>query len=666
MQTYLIKDLVSKTTNELKLILGDQFKILFEDGIEIETSRNKTIYSSYFWDIHRQYPKTPVYSTHHVNHVLKGKPLTSSTHIQLLEIIFDDVCNVYNLHIPESKEHLLGLVYQVTNNIHNEVSKEAESHVMSIDILDFIGVIEHPVISEVINQEITDRDMISGIYSKVLDTINNDISLKDNQLVKAIKSKMVNANQALQCIALRGFVTEVDGSILPEPVLTNYTKGLSTLYDYVAESRTAAKSLYFAEAPLQDAEYFARRLQLLTMTVESITYNDCGSNDYINWKISPPEYDDKGSMIYKGDLNFMIGKYYLDESNNSLKMITHDDTTLHNKVLRLRSVIHCKNKNPHTVCEVCFGALSKNISKYANLGHICSAIMTQQTSQSVLSTKHLDASSVSSDIILSEDASKYMYVNNRTNSYFIKKELKGADLKLVVNKEEANGLTDILIIEDVDNLNPSRVSNVEYIELIYTTKEGLELTIPLSVKQGNQKAVLSTEFLKYLKIYNWGTDSKNNFIFNLDNWDFNSPILRLPDMEYSFSDHSRQIAELIESNMKSLKKRLTPNSPTAVLQELFKLVNIKLNVNLAPLEVIIYACTVTSEDNPSLARNTEHQMLGVAAVITKQRSLGPAYTYEDQHSVIMDPRSFFKTNRPDSVFDVFMQPHEVVEAYKGM
>lgn len=664
MQIIPVRDILKLPKEQLFMSLPDKFQISFDDNLTIDSTKKQAIYSNYFWDIHRAYPNAPLLSRHHVTHVLKGKPLTSDTHIDLLSIIFEDITIAYGLHMPEDKEHLLGMVYEVTNNIHNEVSKLAEGHVISIDILDFIEVIDHPGIKHLVDNTQPSDESITGTYAGVLKIINTDPILKDNSLVMDIRSKMVNANQVLQCVSIRGFCTEVDGSILPTPVFSNYVKGIKSLHNFVATSREAAKSLYFSETPLQDAEYFARRLQLLSMTVERISYTDCGSDQYLNWRVSGPTIDERGKTIYPGDLAFMLGKYYLDEETGKLKEITHNDPALHHKVLKIRSVLFCKHPDKHSVCEVCFGGLSKNISRFTNLGHLCSATMTQQTSQSVLSTKHLDASSVSASILLGEVSKKYLVTNRLKNAYLIKKELKDKNVRMIISREEVVGLIDILNIDNVENISPSRVSRIECIELLYMDKN-VEVAIPLYVSQGNRYASLTTEFLKYLKVRRWDTDSRNNFVFDLDEWNFSLPIMGLPDMEYSFSDHSHQIARVIESNMENITERASPHSPVATLQELFGLVNTKLNVNIAALEVIIYSAMLPAKDEYDMARSTDQPVLGIADLVIKNRSLAAGYAYEYQCDLITNPRSFFKLDRPDSVFDVFICPNEVVEEYKG-
>jgi hypothetical protein len=664
-QSYRARDFLTTDPKQLYKSLGDQdITLIFDDG-EVVTKTRKLIYSLYFWELHSKYPNTPLNKNHFVDHVLRGGSLTSNTHIDLLSNIAKDVFIYHSLDKPEQKEPVFRLIYEITNKIYNEISKMAEACSTSIDILDFIEIAEHPQIKHSISKTIPHHESISKTYSEVLNVIEKDPELKNNSLVKAVRSKMVNSNQVAQCVAIRGFLTEVDGTILPVPILSNFTRGLGSLYNLVAESRSAAKSYYFSETPLKESEYFARRLQILCMTVEHIHYEDCGSTEYMNWRVNPPIRDETGKTIYPGDLKFMLGKYYYDDQTHSLKVITHDDPNLYGKVIRLRTVLNCKHPDPHGVCEVCFGQLAKNVSRFANIGHLCSATMTQQTSQSVLSTKHLDASSVSSNIQLTKNLATYFTVNSTKNAYILKKELANKRVTISVDRDSVQGLTDILNIESIENINPLRISYISEITISVDNGKQLDVDI-LFVNQENRKAMLTIEFLKFLKKNKWETDNRNNFIFQLDGWDYDKPILKLPDMEYSYADHSKQIASVIEATMDKnvLNNRNKPESPYYTLQELFNLVNTKLNVNIAALEIIVYANMVRGINDFGLTRNQNNKVLNVSDNVIKNRSLGAAFAYEKQADVIRNPKSFFKDNRPDSVFDVFIAPKEVVAHYK--
>lgn len=633
--------------------------VIFDDG-ELVTTRRRLHFSSYFWDFHREYPQTPLLKSHHVDSVLKGSYPSDKTHRQLLTIIYKAAVEAYNLTRPEDKDPFVKLIYIVTNNIHNELPKIAEAYVESGDILDFLGIIMHPVIKNIIETTSATSDAIESAYAAALRIIQTDPSLDKNNVAKAVRAGTVNKNQITQCAVLRGFPTEVDGWILPTPVMTNYTLGMLTPYDLAAESRSAAKALYFSEAPLQDSEYFARRLQQLTCGVERIYYGDCGSQKYLHWRMSGPIVSPEGETQHPGDLQFMLGKHYLDEATGQLKTINGSETHLYGTVVKLRSPIFCQHPNKHEVCAKCFGALADNISRFSNLGNLCSGTMTKKTTQSVLSTKHLDASSKAALIGLGELSRQYLSVDKKTNGYLINKEFEKTAVRLTISRDELYGLTDIQMVEDVNQINPNRISAINYMDFNYLNN-GVAIPVPLMMNQGNRSAVLTMDMIHYLRIHGWSTDERGNFVLNLDNWDFSKPIMRIPDMEYSFADHSHQIAQVIESSMKNIADRMNPHSPVSTLQELFMLTNSKLSVNIAALEVIVYANMIPSKDSVDMARNSENPVLGVSERLLFNRSLGTAFAYERQADRILDPYSYKKGTRPDSIFDVLIDPSAVLK-----
>jgi hypothetical protein len=664
MNNFHINDLLNTHYQTLDETLPNVVNLSFDDGVTLTTTRNKVTYSSFFWGIYRRFPNTVKSSKHFVSSILKGKPLGSNTHNQILTAIIKDVRQYYPNLSPQDEDALLEFPFKITALIHSKVSQLASEYCGGLDILDFIKVVEHPSI-KAINQNVQpNNDSITESYSKLIGELNTNPDFNDNALARAVRSKKVNANQVTQCVGFRGYLTEVDGQILPTPIWSNFTYGLSNLHDYMAESRSAAKSYYFSEAPLEDAEYFARRLGILCMTVERLVKGDCGSTDYLNWYVKPPEFDADGTLVSNGDLNFIQGKYYLDESTNKLAVVKADDKHLSGKYIRMRSVIKCKHPDKHAVCETCFGELSFNMSPYANLGHICAGTMTQQTSQSVLSNKHYQASSHSSAIVLLDQVGKYFTLNKTKSAYIMSSSAKALKPKIVLAKDEARGLLDISDVSDLDNINPARISQIESVDLQITDKRDVVSYQPIILAQGNRQAFLSREFLNYLKTHKWSIDGRGNFVFDLEKWDFKQEMFRMPEVEFSFGDHSKQVASTIESNMASISERTKPESPQATLVELADLVNSKLNVNLACLEVIIYA-SMTNPRGFDLARKWSNAALSVSDLVIWNRSLGASLAYERQKDTLTKASSFFAKDKPDSPFDVFLLPHEVVKNYKG-
>ena len=125
---------------------------------------------------------------------------------------------------------------------------------------------------------------------------------------------------------------------------------------------------------------------------------------------------------------------------------------------------------------------------------------------------------------------------------------------------------------------------------------------------------------------------------------------------------------MIESSVVKLQERDTIVSPDAALVELFDLANEKLSVNLAVLEVVLYATMVVSSTNNqySLPKPWGPRGLGVMEMTMVNRSLSAAMAYEGQAKVFVSPNSYINTNRPEHIFDYLLAYPEVSKANKLM
>ncbi len=655
--TILARDILD---NKIDLnALPHDVRLVFENDVVIHTTKNKIIYSNFFWDMIRKYNRIVLTDDLFVESVLGNKPLTNSTHNLLIDKIYMEFIRVYNVELPIHKEEILEDICILTNKLKNELPRYASAHVTTIDITDFIELVDHPRVAKQIDDTVNTYVSINECYQVVRDVIYNDTTIDTNSVVIAVKASMVNINQVLQAVAVRGKVTEVDGSILPNAVMGNLTNGLTDIYDFVAESRSAAKSLYFSDAKLQDSEDIARRLQHLCMVVEDIVFEDCGSTTYLPWKVQGPRLDENGSVVYAGDLPFMVGKYYAN-SDGSLSVIREDDKTLYGKTINLRTALHCKTKNPHNVCIKCFGELGYNKTRFANLGHLCVVTLTQILTQSILSTKHLDFSVLGSNIVLNDLTSKYFKTNKEKTDYILRPFLKRSNVKISVTMGQAPSLEDIKNIDNHEAILPLRISAIEHITIVFSNN-GVIVEETLQLSQDTKRVVMTKDFLMYLKGKGWKTNNRNDFIFDLCDWDFKLSIFTLPAVEYSYSDHSNKIGSLIESTLKHIKRRCTDNASEALIAELFTIVNSKIKVNLSLLEVIVYAISIPDFDNYYLARGNDSTKLGIGTNIIKNRSLGVAYTNITIDKTIRSPRSFFKENRPDSILDVYIDAKNYLE-----
>lgn len=662
MKKYLASSIATLPNEWLWENLRGEFVLCFEDG-EIVTNWKETIYSAYGWRaFHVQYPKTPFLKKHHVKTTIKNGKLGSKTHLELLGAMMWTTHDTYMKEGNVDRDELSRLVYATTNVMYNDLSTRLEAYVTSLDIVDFIEITDHPDVKEILDNPTPDQNFINTAYSSLNKLLTDPVKLENNPIAKAVKANLVNKNQVLQCVGPRGFLTDIDSVIFPVPVMRGYTKGMRLFHDSLIESRSAAKSLYFSKDPLQDAEYFSRRLQILCQIVEKLHHTDCGSMEYLLWKVKPP-VTENGRVTYEGDLKYIIGKYYLDETTNTLKSIKAADTHLYGKTIKMRSAVAgCAHPDPHGICSVCFGDLSYSVPEKTNIGHMCATSMTQKTSQSVLSVKHLDSNAVIDGIVLSTEDRKFLKSSVDQKSYLLVEPTATQQVKLKFNSSTALGLTDVNVAEKIEDLSITRVSEIEYIAVVITENE-IENINNINVSLNSRLASLTHEILQHIKQVGWSMDDKGNYIIDMTGWNYELPILTLPQKHYNFSAHSASVASIIESRVEQLVERDNAHSPQLTLVELFDLVNSKLNVNLAVLEVIIYAAMIVSAEKGDyrLPKPWTDKGLGITSLIIPRRSLSAAYAYEYHRQTIVNAASFFDENRESHVMDAFICPEEVVK-----
>lgn len=646
------RSLLQFSTTELWDIIPEDFIMVFDDGVELITTIKECLFSSYFWDFHRRFNNLPLLKTHHVKSVLKHNTLSVKNIGNIFTNIYSDLIVYYDLTKKE-KDDAARMIFEINNDIYNSLIVRAEAFVVGLDITDFIEVAENDVIKTAMIDVEKTYNSVVNTYKLIENTIYNDKSLINNPIVKSAKARTINSNQLMQCIGPRGRLTDIDSMIFDIPITRSYLQGIVGAYDSFIESRSAAKSLFFAEDPLKDAEYFSRKLQLLTLIVENIHYGDCGSQNYLLWPV-------RGK-----DLPNIVGIYYLDEESGKVISIKETDTHLIGKTIKMRSVVAgCNHPDPHGICSVCFGTMSENIPINSNIGHNSSATMNQQITQNTMSNKHVDVNASGDNLNISAEVKAYISVLD--NAYYLNDVCK----TLYINSQCVIGINDIELVNDVRDLNSSRISNIDVIGIGVNSDNRLlkeKEILAIHVEHNNRRAMFTTDFLIYIKQNGWIADTKNNFIFDLSKWDYTKPVLLLPNKQYDMSAHGNNISKIIEARVEQITERENPESPASTLIELFDLVNSKLEVNLSLLNVIVYASMIVSYKDKDfrLPKPWTNKQLGVASITIPNRSLGAAYAYEDLAALMVKPSSFMLRNRQDSPMDAFINP-ECVEYYKSI
>jgi len=263
----------------------------------------------------------------------------------------------------------------------------------------------------------------------------------------------------------------------------------------------------------------------MTMTLKRVHKCDCGSRHYMEWGVT------------QGNFKHLIGKWYvIDEESGMLAVVRVQDTHLVGKTLKFRSTMGCQHDDPDGVCEVCFGELAMGIYETNNLGNQCTISMCAKASQNVLSTKHLDGSTVIKKLEIEPRHKRFIDASKDGLSYILIKQ-KGKT-HIAFDKEEVANLPDIFEIDNVRDLDIYRVSAINSIG-VHTVNGKIETSEEITVKFENRTASLSFDALEYIKTARFTTNEYGHYLVDLSGWNFNKPFLTLPMQQYNMGDHSR-------------------------------------------------------------------------------------------------------------------------------
>lgn len=706
------RTLLNFSLEQLWNILIGSFTLIFDDGEEITTDARSTLYSAYAWEFHRLFPKTPLLKSHHLRFILgESGRLGSNTHLQLLgnamwstyhayvdnghplvitalkmELAPDgyhkEVLRTFPVNEVEFRDHLAEKIYRTTNLMYNELTYKLEEYVVSLDITDFAEVMEQQDIKKV-NYECQSLDLVGlverdsknsttfakkimeGAIERAYTTIHTVLSsgthLPNNRVSLAYRSNLVSPGQVWQSVGPRGFLTDTDSYQFPFPVMRGYVQGFRELWEALMESRSAAKALLFSKTPLQQAEYFSRRLQLMSQVVTTLHHGDCGTQKYLRWPVRGKRFDEKGRKVSDGDLPLLVGKYYLDK-DDKLKVVKASDDHLVGQTIRVRAAVHCAHPDPYGICSTCFGELWLSVPDNTNIGQMCCTFLAQQSSQAVLSVKHLDVNALVKAVQIGSFELNYLRKGADDNSYLLAEKLQGKKVKVIVSAENAANLNDVREEGNIGDLNITRVS--EFREIAIRVGEGSEAVLtPLNVSQDGRLASFTYAMLAHLRNVGWEYDAKNNFVIDMTGWDWNKAFLTLPLVHFNMSDHSRNIAAMLESSVEKLKERDKTVTADAALIELTELVNDKINVPVAVLDVVLYSTMVVqlNESSPdySLPKPWTPSEQGVMKLTMAHRSIAAAMAFEQHRDVLYSPLSYTYTNRPDHPTDGIICPTEV-------
>jgi len=627
-------------TNRLKSTII----VKYDDGVELRHTKNELVVNRYLFVIMELFPHLPINHTYSVTEHYVAEQYVANTINGAFGAMLTDIVDSFGdgnwcrSVLTPVYANMLGALEQIYNNI---VCNGLE-YISSLRITDFLEIQFKDTLMQSIAEVKRKRTLESVEHTHdVLDSvIRNSPDLINNPIAKGYVAGTIASNQVKQLLASRGFVTEIDGGIFRYPIANGFVLGLENMYDLAVESRSGAKALYLSSRTIALAEYFAREMQLVTMSITNLIDGDCGNKDTIEW------------CVTKKDLKNLIGKQYT--YNGVTSHVKKSDTHLIGETIQLRNAGRCKLDNYSHVCTACFGKLSSNVHLHTGLGHWALTVLTAIISQLILSTKHVTKSADSDSIVLNTIAKEYFIIKNKDTYAFRANSIskKRYSYRIHVSQEQAQGIPGIASSADIFKLNLDRVSDITNMVISKTDQAGKTEYVPLVMNQGSRNGRFSYEFLNHVKKVGYELDGYDRISISLDGWSTGTPFISLPQVEFSYMD----LANAIKNEFKYM--RTDPGTPEAFLHKIYNIVNSKLSINIALLEVIVMAFVCKDPDNgdhrPGRCCDTA-KPAKIGNILTA-RSLGGAYAWERCAKTMVSPDVYYGNNAVDHPLDALLDP----------
>jgi hypothetical protein len=593
-----------------------------------------------------------------------GRTMNKDLYLELMSKVFFQ-CYTDNESLSVCRESLMGLLYEISNKIHNLIAgSKMSAYVTTFSVLDLIGVMDHPRIKEsYMDLKPTDQiqtTRIEDTYSVIEDVIKNDPEMNKNFLAFAVRCKLVDMAQAKQMVGPRGRPTDSDNFVFTKtPILRSFTHGLIELVDSLTESRSGAKAQWYQKTPMEKSEYLNRTVQLLAMTLANLHMTDCGTKGFIYMTVNKDKPDS------------LLGMRMIQEDGVQKYLKPSDIKQLHGKTIKLRSILKCQHPDPEGVCAACYGALALSIPAGTNIGYTSSSTVLGAVGQDLLSTKHLVVSADGAETSFGDDAGKWFMSSGDGNSFLLSSLFRKDKINFIIPSATCN-LLDILHVENVNVLQKNLITQFSSLIFEKILPTGTVEYHEHQLNLNNNSAYLTFEALNHIKTHGFTLGTNSDYVVSLENWDYSLPFFEIPNKQYSTIDFMLSLTRAItgattvgSKDNKRGSRIVDYNTPEEALVFLFNLINSRLDVSLSHVSVIIYVLMCADPENKdfSLPRKGAPNKLVPFTKVMRSRSMSAFLAYEKQYKPLTTPGMYIIKNRPPHPMDSIFIPSTYPKIY---
>lgn len=636
--------------------------VSFYDG-DIKSSGAMAIIARYIWMVLERYPLLQISKRYHPQ--VYGT-LTTMTHADIAAlIVLTDARNLYideGMEWDDQEEDLA--VYKMTNSISNMIDLHLQRYVISVDAIDFAEIEKHPEIVKIndnianIGIEKLNPDIIAKAHADIKNIILTDQTLAQNPVCILARQKLIKIPQLLISVGPIGYLTEINDVMFKYPVIANYVRGFSKLYEPMLESRNATIASLYQEILMRDSEYLSRKLSLIGEFVYNLHRGvDCGSKRYLTQTVTD-----------KDKLNAMEGIWYKVDGEHNLLPIRRDMTHLIGKTIEIRAPNKCEISDRSGICEKCFGELAiqipdlhlskedqeasgRQLQISTNIGHTCVVAVTSEASQGVLSTKHNKTLKSAQKMVLLATEEAFVTLSDDGKELYLRSDVNPDDIIIMISEKDANDLHEINE-DNVLTASAGRMTNIEEFAIINSsTKEKVNIYIGEDKRAG----FLSKDMLKFIAANGYEVNQRLSVILiKMKDFDITNPLIIIPQISYSPVEKITDMENFILS-VKGKKGKPGLNGFDTVdeaVSEFYELMS-GTSAHLTHLMMVLLCVSAQDPDRGDyripMPRDSGKPMSD--GKLLYMRSMGAALAYESHANLFSDAVSYTEGRRQPHPYD---------------
>jgi len=591
-------------------------KIEYEDGKIVKISKRYFVFSLFFWKILVKW-KIKITSDMHIEAGSFDSKAIAANGTKIINKIIAAYENNKKMELSKIISILNYDLWKFINELMNFTFMNCQEYHKSLNIHDLAVIKKSKTVQNLIKMKsdpkVDDVSVVEAELKEKTDKLYKFLQKPEiepgvpNKLYPFLNLRFIRSTQIHHIFNWIGYRTDIDDSIVSYCINSGYLEGLNNIYDFMIESLSAKKSIYYQKNKVPEAQYFLRTQHLLCSSISKIYPGDCGS------RIPTP------FMVTEKNAPNLYGKNIILD-NDDLLMLTHENIpSFIGKEIKLKSI--CKYTDG--VCEACGGKMFEYIRKNVNIGIYSSLQVGHPTVQTLLSAKHYQAtSSIEYEIPI---PLTNMFLKHKQNIFFrqaFRTKLNKISIGFPI--EEAKQLMNINTI-NITNVNSINENNFGFMTQISVKMKG-DITIhEESLEKNKQYPLLSKEIIMYIKEHPKNI-SMHNGIYWIDLKDFkpSHPIFKTIISNDSVVEFVKDVSGFIKS--KASKYASFPE----VLKDFSEIIYSRLNINISFIEVMLRAYMITNNVDYRVPEVTdvENCKFGTSKNTNSYRSFGTMLAFE--------------------------------------